>query len=454
MSCCGASGLARTRCSATTTSATRATRSPRRAGSKTSRLHSCSVTTPSSSSCAAAACSWWASTPSRIARAARIPRGGPTPTRTSASCSATTRTSSTAFGRACTSSCSRAICTTARSRSRTDGGRYGSRTPTGATRRGLYSRGGSALHVSPGLGTTFVPFRFFARPEATELVLRGGRPSLLGRFWDRSLCGRLSPMRLAGLLIGPVVLALLIVMGAARLSSALSEPFSVPPTQASGLVWDGRVFTSRAAFAKWLEERGLSIREWERRHPASPWATAKPTQAASSSESARRRAPIRAGVGWFVLALSGAAALLVGLAGAAALRHRRTAAVPPRQGSTCLRDRSACSPTPTNGRSRDCATTFSRRRGPGGAKGGRGGTASGAHRGRGGAPGGRSGPASASRASGPRARQGFGTAVAQTAELSRGLRYAIATESFRVALFYVFAALCSAAIGLAVAIGV
>jgi predicted MPP superfamily phosphohydrolase len=28
------------------------------------------------------------------------------------------------------------------------------------------------LHVSPGLGTTFVPFRFAARPEATELSLR------------------------------------------------------------------------------------------------------------------------------------------------------------------------------------------------------------------------------------------------------------------------------------------
>jgi predicted MPP superfamily phosphohydrolase len=28
------------------------------------------------------------------------------------------------------------------------------------------------MHVSPGLGTTFLPFRFFARPEATELVLR------------------------------------------------------------------------------------------------------------------------------------------------------------------------------------------------------------------------------------------------------------------------------------------
>lgn len=38
--------------------------------------------------------------------------------------------------------------------------------------KGIYRRGGSVLHVSPGLGTTFVPFRFFARPEATELVLR------------------------------------------------------------------------------------------------------------------------------------------------------------------------------------------------------------------------------------------------------------------------------------------
>ena len=37
---------------------------------------------------------------------------------------------------------------------------------------GLYREGGTTLHVSPGLGTTFVPFRFFARPEATELVLR------------------------------------------------------------------------------------------------------------------------------------------------------------------------------------------------------------------------------------------------------------------------------------------
>jgi hypothetical protein len=58
--------------------------------------------------------------------------------------------------------------------------------PLGRTRRyrfahprtryptGLYERPGGTMHVSPGLGTTFVPFRFFARPEATELVLQRG----------------------------------------------------------------------------------------------------------------------------------------------------------------------------------------------------------------------------------------------------------------------------------------
>jgi uncharacterized protein len=37
---------------------------------------------------------------------------------------------------------------------------------------GTYRRGDTVMHVSPGLGTTFLPFRFFARPDATELVLR------------------------------------------------------------------------------------------------------------------------------------------------------------------------------------------------------------------------------------------------------------------------------------------
>jgi predicted MPP superfamily phosphohydrolase len=36
---------------------------------------------------------------------------------------------------------------------------------------GLYRREAAVLHVSAGLGTTFVPFRFLARPEVTELTL-------------------------------------------------------------------------------------------------------------------------------------------------------------------------------------------------------------------------------------------------------------------------------------------
>jgi uncharacterized protein len=39
---------------------------------------------------------------------------------------------------------------------------------------GVYERPGGVLHLSAGLGTTFVPFRFFARPAAYELVLHSG----------------------------------------------------------------------------------------------------------------------------------------------------------------------------------------------------------------------------------------------------------------------------------------
>jgi hypothetical protein len=41
--------------------------------------------------------------------------------------------------------------------------------------RGLYRVPAGMLHVSAGLGTTFVPFRFAARPEATILVVERGR---------------------------------------------------------------------------------------------------------------------------------------------------------------------------------------------------------------------------------------------------------------------------------------
>jgi uncharacterized protein len=44
--------------------------------------------------------------------------------------------------------------------------------PTARYSHGVYRTASATMHVSPGLGTTFVPFRFAARPEATELVLR------------------------------------------------------------------------------------------------------------------------------------------------------------------------------------------------------------------------------------------------------------------------------------------
>ena len=94
-------------------------------------------------------------------------------------------------------------------------------------------------------------------------------------------------MRLTGVLIGPAILAFLIVTG---LSYVVPEPRSESQTQASGLAWGGRIFTSRAEFARWLEERGRSYEAWDRLHPGSPWATQRPK---TRSTEQRRRPPGR-----------------------------------------------------------------------------------------------------------------------------------------------------------------
>jgi uncharacterized protein len=52
------------------------------------------------------------------------------------------------------------------------GGRLPLAHPRARVVAGVVRLAGTTLHVSPGTGTTFVPFRFFARPEVTELVLR------------------------------------------------------------------------------------------------------------------------------------------------------------------------------------------------------------------------------------------------------------------------------------------
>jgi len=44
--------------------------------------------------------------------------------------------------------------------------------PSARYATGVFRTEAAVMHVSPGLGTTFVPFRFGARPEATELLLR------------------------------------------------------------------------------------------------------------------------------------------------------------------------------------------------------------------------------------------------------------------------------------------
>jgi hypothetical protein len=46
--------------------------------------------------------------------------------------------------------------------------------PSAPYTSGIYRTAAATMHVSPGLGTTFVPLRFAAPPEATELVLRRG----------------------------------------------------------------------------------------------------------------------------------------------------------------------------------------------------------------------------------------------------------------------------------------
>ena len=52
------------------------------------------------------------------------------------------------------------------------GGKFRFAHPNAPYNSGVYRNAAATMHVSAGLGTTFVPFRFAARPEATELVLR------------------------------------------------------------------------------------------------------------------------------------------------------------------------------------------------------------------------------------------------------------------------------------------
>ena len=275
-------------------------------------------------------------------------------------------------------------------------------------------------------------------------------------------------MRLAGVLIGPAIMAFLIATG---LSYVLPEPPPESQTPVTGLLWNGRVFASRGDFAVWLEQRGGSYREWERLHPASPWATPKPTNEASSSDTRALASNADQGSDSVVVAVfGGALVLVVGLlaigvallvrmkmtvdrliepsllvpnavpippengarsvtasrpllAGAGAAARRRVEVALPRFESAGVAARRGVEVALPRLESAGLAAL----RGVEAAK-----------------------PRLES--AGLAARHGVEAAAAETAAVGVSLRYAIATGRLRGALLYGFAALFSAAVGLATAI--
>jgi len=274
-------------------------------------------------------------------------------------------------------------------------------------------------------------------------------------------------MRLAGVLIGPAVLAFLIVTG---LSYVVPEPSSESQTQATGLAWSGRIFTSRAEFAQWLEERGRSYQEWSRLHPGSPWA-ARSTKPASASAPRTLAANADQDSNSVVVAMLGGALVLVTglLAIGVALLVRMKMTVDRLTDPSLLAPPSVQTPLTNGARSvvearpllagagqvarRGVEAALPRLESAGLA----------ARRGVEAAlPRLESAGLAARRgveAAGPRlenaglaARQRVEAAAAETAVVGLSVRYAIATGRVRGALFYAFAAVFSAAIGLATAI--
>lgn len=73
---------------------------------------------------------------------------------------------------------------------------------------------------------------------------------------------------LVTLVLSAVVVAMA-ASAAVRLVSSEPVPSSTPVT---GMAWGGHVFTSKRAFAAFLEARGVSYEVWAARHPgAAPW---------------------------------------------------------------------------------------------------------------------------------------------------------------------------------------
>jgi hypothetical protein len=274
-------------------------------------------------------------------------------------------------------------------------------------------------------------------------------------------------MRLAGVLIGPAILAFLIVTG---LSYVVPEPSSESQTRATGLAWNGRIFTSQNEFARWLAERGRSYQEWDRLHPGSPWAT---TSTKPASASAPRTPASNAGQGSnsVVVAILGAALLvLIGLLAIGVALLVRMKVTVDRLMEPSLLATPAVRTALANG---TASVVEERPLLAGAGQAARRGVEAALPRlesaglaARRGVEAARPRLESAGQAArrgveaaGPRlesaslaARQRVEAAAAETAVVGLSVRYAIATGRLRGTLFYAFAAVFSAAIGLATAI--
>jgi hypothetical protein len=275
-------------------------------------------------------------------------------------------------------------------------------------------------------------------------------------------------MRLAGVLIGPAILVFIIVQG---LSPVLPEPSTEPPANATGLVWDGRAFANKGEFALWLAERGRSYKEWERLHPGSPWATTQPTKATPPSATRTLASQDDGGSNSVVVAILGAGLVLIlGLAALGAAVLVRMTVTSDRITAPRLPAPRTVPGTVANGagsaaiaHARLASAGLAARRGveaalprleSAGLAARRGVEAARPHL--------ESAGLAARRgveAAGPRlaeagsvARERVEAAAAETAVVGMSLRYAVVTGRFRGALFYAFAAVFSAAIGLATAI--
>jgi hypothetical protein len=144
-------------------------------------------------------------------------------------------------------------------------------------------------------------------------------------------------VRTLGIIVASIVLPALLPIVIVAAMTRHAEPLEPPSGHSTALYWADRLFASKAEFAVWLENRGVSYRQWVARHPgASPWERrAAPTATAGRAASMDRRANEERPFGdrlrsWLgavrSAAVPAAVVLLAGLLVALLARSRRTLA--------------------------------------------------------------------------------------------------------------------------------